>query len=422
MLPQRPLRFRLCLAMPLSLLASACLVSSLPDSGLGQPTPSVSPEASTLKDSPLSPPSPTPSPAAFPSLGSDHLNEQLPRYLRYVAEGGVPDILIVGSSRARQGVNPLVLARELNLRQLSPRTDGSSSGPRSLRVYNFGINGATAQVVNVLLQEVLSPDQLPKRLLWADGVRALNSGRRDRTYEQILSSPGFQVLKQGLRPCLGAGGELVAQPVCTPLPQALLGATQSGAGPLERNAEAGHPLGTATAGQSKPSTTVKTGLQWCPELRSLCPPQDLSGAEYLVALRQLGFNPILTRFSPELYFQTFPRVPGRYDGDYRDFSLAGVQQEALQRLLGFTQARQLPVVFVNLPLTQSYLDESRQAAELQFRRQMGDRAQALGFSFHDLGPQWPQRYDFFMDPSHLNHQGAIAVSRQLGYTLSRTLK
>jgi hypothetical protein len=33
-----------------------------------------------------------------------------------------------------------------------------------------------------------------------------------------------------------------------------------------------------------------------------------------------------------------------------------------------------------------------------------------GFIFRDLGESWPERYDYFSDPSHLNRYGAYQVS------------
>lgn len=127
-------------------------------------------------------------PDVFPSLGSAVLDDQLRLYLSYIAALGPPDILIVGSSRTLQGLDPLPLQTRLN-EQGYP-----------VRVFNFSVNGATAQVMNFVLQRLLTPDQLPKLVIWGDGSRAFNSRRLDATFAQILKSPGYQALLTGQRP------------------------------------------------------------------------------------------------------------------------------------------------------------------------------------------------------------------------------
>lgn len=120
------------------------------------------------------------------TFGSAILDEKLALYAAHVAAEGVPEIAIVGSSRALQGVDPTVLQQELEQR-----------GLRSMRSINLGINGATAQVVDRFVREILPSDQLPRRLIWADGVRAFNSGRPDRTDLSLRESPGYRALQRG---------------------------------------------------------------------------------------------------------------------------------------------------------------------------------------------------------------------------------
>jgi hypothetical protein len=74
----------------------------------------------------------------------------------------------------------------------------------------------------------------------------------------------------------------------------------------------------------------------------------------------------------------------------------------------------IPLVFINTPLTDEYLDSYRTNAEtafLQFMLQLS--ATESGFIFRDLGQIWPQRYDYFSDPSHLNRYGAYQVSNRI---------
>lgn len=94
--------------------------------------------------------------------------------------------MIIGSSRALRGIDPGVLETELKAR-----------GYGKLKVYNFGVNGATLQIVDLIIRQILPPEQLPKLIILADGVRAVNSGRVDRTYETISASEGYQQISQG---------------------------------------------------------------------------------------------------------------------------------------------------------------------------------------------------------------------------------
>src|SRR6476661_4575017 len=145
--------------------------------------------------------------ASTVSFSSDLLNEQLRLYLSYVAAVGPPDVLIVGSSRALQGVDPKQLKQSLVQR-----------GSPSLKVFNFSVNGATAQVVDFQLRRLLKPDHLPQMIVWADGVRGFNSGRDDRTFNSIVDSEGSKLLAAGVRPKLPSDEPNVI-PQCYSFPQ-----------------------------------------------------------------------------------------------------------------------------------------------------------------------------------------------------------
>jgi len=128
-----------------------------------------------------------------------------------------------------------------------------------------------------------------------------------------------------------------------------------------------------------------------------------------------GFLALSVRFNPATYYQNFARVSGRYDGDYDSFRLEGQQSEAFANLLSYTQAQGIPVVFINTPLTDEYLDDERREAEAEFLQHMLTLSTAeSGFLFRDFAQLWPDRYDYFSDPSHLNRYGAYQVSSQLG--------
>jgi hypothetical protein len=126
-----------------------------------------------------------------------------------------------------------------------------------------------------------------------------------------------------------------------------------------------------------------------------------------------GFMPISGRYNPNTYYRERAYVSGQYDRDYKDFNLGGKQATAFNSVVAFTKARKIPLIFVNLPLTDDYLDGTRLWAEQQFRQRMQQLSRQKGFAFRDLSQRWPGRNDYFFDPSHLNRFGAIAVSRLL---------
>ena len=123
--------------------------------------------------------------------------------------------------------------------------------------------------------------------------------------------------------------------------------------------------------------------------------------------------PISDTYNPNTYYRERAYVSGQYDRDYENFNLGGKQATAFNSVVAFTKARKIPLIFVNLPLTNDYLDGTRLRAEQQFRQRMQQLSQQKGFAFRDLSQRWPGRNDYFFDPSHLNHFGAIAVSRLL---------
>ncbi len=294
----------------------------------------------------------------FPSFNSSRLDQQVQLYASYLKTYGVPDVLIVGSSRALQGVDPVVLQEALSGQGIP------------LKIYNFSINGATARVVELMLRRVLLPEQLPRLILWADGSRAFNSARRDLTYTGIAASEGYRKLLQGDRPI-----------------------------PLLRST----PLSRETA--------------VCPDPR----PQSGSSETLLVQpvrqagdLNVYGFQSVAARFDPGTYFRRFPRVAGRYDDNYTPFWLEGVQTQATVAIAAFARERRIPLVFISLPLSQEHLnDRTRRLAEQQFRLYMQRLANQNGFLFEDLSQQWGDRHHYFADPSHLNREGARAVALYL---------
>ena len=352
---------------------------------------------SPLKFVPVS----SPTPARFPSFNSQQLDRQLQRYLAYLEKFGSPDILIVGSSRALQGVDPAALQQGL-----------AQHGYPGLRVYNFGINGATAQVVDWLLQTLLTPEQLPRLIVWADGSRAFNSGRVDQTFNKIIASKGYKSLSSNVPASTDA---FVLGQICVDMLPVQI--------PTQQTAQVGlYANNSISVAQSGRSTNPPCNQSVKLIVRPGKPPIAAANLSP-PSLEDLGFQSIDTRFSPSVYFQRYPKVPGNYDADYRNFSLRGRQAEAFERVVRFANRRQIPLVYANLPLTLIYLDSTRSLNEEQYRNRMGQLADSKRFIFKDLVTQ-PQlnQNQYFADPSHLNRHGAAAVSMQLSKELTPSMR
>jgi hypothetical protein len=351
-------------------------------------------------------------PPAYPSFNSQRLNEQLFLYQQMLATSGSPDILIVGSSRALQGVDPIALQQGL-----------AHQGYPGLKIYNFSVNGATAQVIDLVVRKILlqnlPQNQLPRLIIFADGVRAFNSGRVDRTYEAIVASPGYQMLLSGGNPLANATPRKTPTQPTNP--------SREYTHLTLNHQDSGNVLSTGYQAVnhwfSAVSTVVTENYQrqkeraiWFPGFE----PPPMPTLETAIAqqspnlMQPTGFIPVTNRYDPTTYYQNYPRVPGLYDGDYSNFNLEGTQKAALSSLITYTKAQGIPFVFVNLPLNQDYLaDPLRQSSEQQFRQMMVALSQQRGFIFRDLGNQWPGEHGNFADPSHLNRYGAFAVSLQL---------
>ena len=382
----------------------------------------------------------------YPTFNSQQLDEQLRLYLQYLATSGPPDVLIIGSSRALRGVAPMTIEESL------------SSRYPGLKVFNFGINGATAQVADFVVRELIPQEQLPKLILWADGARALNSGRSDRTFEAISRSPGYRHLLQGNRPRVPdmANGDDDANQSLSSLSETLVQRARTGLNIKESyenldlwineklasvsaNYEHRDRLQGFLRGQLL-LPIAEIASNFIPEpsrvsseaiAETTTDPTFDSVEESILALREEsaalsnpdtlqpttlsnGFLPLSVRFNPLTYYENHARVSGNYDADYESFQLAGIQTAAVTNLLAFTREHQIPVVFINMPLTQEYLDPVRLEYERQFQKYMLSLSlEKEGLSFRDLSQLWPTEIDRFSDPSHLNRYGAHEVSNRL---------
>ncbi len=359
----------------------------------------------------------------YPSFNSRQLDEQLQVYQRYLAEVGTPDILIVGSSRALRGIDPLALEKAL-----------AQQGYPGLKVFNFGINGATAQVADMLVREILQPEQLPRMILWADGARALNGGRQDITYNALAASAGYKQLAAGKHPVVtpranqsnpsegspekSAAAPLTADKIWASNYQEIAGLLNQKLGDLSASYQHRDRLKALLQQQfsatldkqpfslDRQTATEATGNQPSPAETEA---QTASSG----SVDRNGFLALPVRFNPSVYYNRHARVPGTYDADYESFELAGRQTTALKTFMEFARGRDIPVIFINLPLTDDYLDLARKNFEQQFRQHMQRLALEEEFVFRDLSEIWPTQNEFFSDPSHLNRYGAYEVSQRL---------
>lgn len=350
----------------------------------------------------------------YPSFKSQQLDEQLVRYQDYILANKMPpDVLIIGSSRALRGIDPTVLEESLAAR-----------GYPNLKIYNFGINGATVQLVDLIIREVLLPEQLPRLILFADGVRAFNSGREDRTFEIIASSEGYQAVIEGnLQVKANQQEELKEEQKPAKIADDWLSNYALIEAWVERRMEK-HLITYSQRDRLKAwlrSLIKLDETNWAAEnvTETELITDEIEGEETIALTEKSGFQsngflPISIQFNSEIYYENHPLVSGDYDADYSNFKLKGQQTTAWQNLLRFTQARRVKVVFVNMPLTQEYLDDVRSYYEGEFREYMEQIVLDYpGLSFRDLSLLWPEKDNYFSDPSHLNRYGAIAVAEEL---------
>ncbi|MEG4800382.1 hypothetical protein QUB63_06665 [Microcoleus sp. ARI1-B5] len=355
----------------------------------------------------------------FPTLRSEQLDEQIARYQEYIRQHKKPpDILIVGSSRALRGIDPAVLETAL-----------AAGGYPGLTAYNFGVNGATLQVVDSIVRRILPPQQLPKLLVLADGARALNSGRPDLTFSAIASSEGYRQLARGsflirtnqLEPQasnpsannpIASASELVhnLEQSQANVQQFLSQKLVEGSATYKKRSRLKGFL-RSIANPSAPAATGSTETDSQPTTTENAQPP--AAGKQPSEFQPNGFLPVDIRFNPDNYFQKHPKVSGYYDSDYQDFKLTGEQTVALKNMIEFTKVRNINLVFVNMPLTVDYLDPVRTGYEQEFRQYMQQLAAQTGLIFRDNSLLWPQARESFSDPSHLNRYGAVAVSKRL---------
>ncbi|AFY95658.1 DUF1574 family protein [Chamaesiphon minutus] len=327
------------------------------------------------------------------SFNNPLLEQKLAQYQLRCLQHGVPDVLIVGSSRAMRGIDPQVLRRSF------------FTNRPNLQIYNFGINGATAQVVDTILRQLLTPQQLPKLVIWADGARAFNSGRTDRTYETIATSDRYRQLARMLGFKNNTSTLFQAQSAFQTTYQAIDTA-------IDRR------LASVSLAYNRRDTLKNWLRATVPEIEQLTDRDALNDVDLATMINERdidfdGFLPLDLQFDPDTYYQKYTKVTGDNDGDYLNFQLHGNQDRALHQTIELLAASKVPLVFVNMPLSDLYLDKVRRQYETSFQQYMQQLMADGKLTFIDMADFSSKKYARFSDPSHLNKFGAIEVSKHL---------
>ena len=301
-----------------------------------------------------------------------------------------PDIIIVGSSRALRGVEPSSLEKEL-----------LNKGFKDLSVFNLGLDGATAKVVNLQITQILPRPQLPLMIIWADGLRAFNSSRNDITYDEITASTGYKQIQQnlkdkGINPDPLQINREITDNLSSPIAQAFT-----------------NIFATTNNRQDVRSSLVKSFDRNTHMLSNSEAIIAATTPETTAALDKQGFVAFDVVFDPKTYFQKYPQVPGDYDLDYRNFDTSGSQFDAFANVVDFCRRNNIQLVVVNMPLHTTYLDPIRTQYEATFNGRMQELSNREGFTYLDLSQSIPYKSELFSDPSHLNRQGAIAIGQML---------
>ncbi|MGB5962815.1 MAG: DUF1574 family protein [Coleofasciculaceae cyanobacterium] len=328
------------------------------------------------------------------------LDDKLALYQQRIKQVGPPDVLVLGSSRALRGVDPQALQTAL-----------AAQGFANVEVFNFGINGATAQVVDLIIRRILTPDQLPKLVIWADGARAFNSGRVDATYNAIASSPGYQAIKANT----DVNSSEEASSSSTGIPPLDYFETKSQSLTKWLNQSLANVSSTYSQKDQLKSLLRENFVTSLEKVNISANP--ITESEKLLTAEEPidfdGFLPLTVRYNPATYYKKHPKVTGDYDNDYESFQLDGKQDSALNSLLKYAKIQNVGIVFVNLPLTKNYLDPVRKEYEAKFQQYMRTSAVQKGLVFRDLSQMLLTKHDYFSDPSHLNRYGAYQVSNKL---------
>ena len=285
-------------------------------------------------------------------------------------ERGTPDVLIVGSSRARRGVLAPALAQGLKQEGLTTT------------VKNFGLAGAQAEEIELVLRRAEEATQHPKLMVWSISARDLVVNQEHPNYKvQYLWRPADWWTAR----------RSVGHFADTYLPDAL------------RNEAA------------RDSLLVRDRFAF----RSLLEEPSTFDREHIAAI----FSPPATRGGPMQ-----GELPGVFLKSGRDRSRT-VSRERVKRYLGdahrdpewprnyqadhleaaMRRAREtgIPLLLVELPVPQILLDAMPAHAQEKFLDYVAELSKRYAVPFvpvSDLGAKF--KNEDFSEQSHLNYRGA----------------
>ena len=199
----------------------------------------------------------------------------------------------------------------------------------------------------MIVRRILTPEQLPKLIIFADGVRALNSGRVDRTFDIIASSEGYKQVDDGTLIIGNSRSDISVNYSFNKYQQILKN--------LNKKIEKISLTYQQRDYLKKLIISIINNPKSWDFLHSQ-ENQNLMTEDILKQFQTNGFLPISIKFKPENYYQNYAKVSGDYDADYAEFQLIGIQTTALKNLLRYTQSIGVNFVFVNMPLTKVYLE------------------------------------------------------------------
>jgi hypothetical protein len=271
--------------------------------------------------------------------------------------------------------------------------------------------------VDLILRQLLTPAQLPKLVIWADGARAFNSGRIDRTYESITQSDRYRqlALMSGIR----ANNSSLFQAQST-LQNSYHAIDTAVDLQLAQVSPAYHNRDRLKTWLQAKVPTIGHNFERDNSLMNTDPSvnnESPNGTSQDIDFD--GFLPLSVQFDPATYYQKYTKVTGESDGDYQNFQLLGIQDRALHQTIELLNSRKIPLVFVNMPLSDVYLDNFRRQHENSFKQYMQQFMDAHQLTFVDLDGTLNTQYDRFSDPSHLNQVGANDTSKYLAQKLTK---
>lgn len=298
------------------------------------------------------------------------------RSVPFELEAGVPDVLVVGSSRARRGVLSPALSQAL----------AAANRPSSVK--NFALAGAEAEEVELVVRRIAEAKQHPKLIVWALSARELESrDERPSSHVRYLWRP--QDWRRARR---DVGGQADRY-----LPHAVRNEAARWSYIARYRFELREVL------QESPRN-----LTWQRLSRIIAPEREPSTP-------MQGGMPSIFRKSDRNEAKSVSRARvKRYLGKaYREQGWPRIYQaEHLQAAVRSAQSAGIPILLVEVPVHEMLERAMPRGTQQRFRKylqEVEDRYQVPVVSVEEL----PERFEpeDFREQSHLNYRGAVKYTR-----------